>query len=78
MTWVEIKRNSSICNGAINLFREIQRARKQDDDVFEAVKSAIQRNAYFSHPENIFFSMIADENLVANSRAWIVQNSKGS
>ena len=69
-TWFEIKRNSSICNGAINLFHEIQRARNQDDDVFEAVKPAIQRNAYFSHPENILLSMIADENLVVQELGW--------
>ena len=38
LTLIEIKRNSSICNGAVNLFHEIERARKQDEEVFEADK----------------------------------------
>ena len=46
------------------MLHEIETARKQDENVLEAAKYSIERNANFSHLENILLNRIADESLV--------------
>ena len=46
------------------MFHEIEAARKQGENVLEAAKYSIERNANFGHLENILLNRIADETLV--------------
>lgn len=58
--WFRIKMNNLCTNGAENLFYLIKRSRYLDESDRVHVDSAIQRNAYFAHPENLLLCMVAD------------------
>ena len=52
------------------MFHEIETARKQDENVLEAAKYSIERNANFSHLENILLNRIAAETQVICELSW--------
>ena len=62
----EIKANPYVTSGARHNFKTISLVKKQSDEVQKVVFPVLQRNAYFSHPENIFIATLADE--IANIR----------
>uniref|UniRef100_A0A0L8HGS2 Uncharacterized protein n=1 Tax=Octopus bimaculoides TaxID=37653 RepID=A0A0L8HGS2_OCTBM len=59
--WFTIKCNSSLKNGAQNVFEMIESLREMDQAVQDIVLPVIQWNACFAHPENILLAMINDE-----------------
>jgi len=63
-SWFEIKHLCSISDGAKNFFNLIQRHLVFPyPNVLDIAKLTLQRNAFFSHPENIMLSMLGDSNL---------------
>jgi hypothetical protein len=56
--WFCIKCNPFVQDGAKHVFRTLQAMKKQNRRIQSIVMPVIQRNAYFSHPENILLSMI--------------------
>jgi hypothetical protein len=60
-TWFKIKYNSSCCDGARNLWFLTHNSRYLPDELKAVVDPVIQRNAYFSHPENLLLSMLTDD-----------------
>jgi len=59
--WFIIKNNSSIKYGARHLWSSIHKSRYLSDELELIVDPVIQRNAFFSHPENILLSIITDD-----------------
>lgn len=60
-SWFHIKINNKCIDGAKNLWYFIQASRYLQRKYRIIVDQAIQRNAYFAHPENILLAMIHDE-----------------
>ena len=60
-TWFYIKTQSSCTQGAPHLWRMINFSRYLKTNLRCIVDEVIQRNAYFSHYENILLAMLTDE-----------------
>lgn len=59
--WFDIKRYQSVKYGPKHIFKVIQTTRQFPDDIKKIIDPVIQRNAFFSHPENMLLAMIVDE-----------------
>lgn len=68
--WFSIKQNSSYVNGPRHVFKSIELTRSLGERVTKVVFPVIQRNAHFSHPENILVSMIDDDNVDIRELGW--------
>lgn len=60
-TWFEIKSKPFCTDGPIHLFGIVNKSRYVADRIKNIIDPVIQRNAYFSHPENILLAMITDD-----------------
>ena len=61
VTWFNIKQKPSCKDGARHVFMMIQNSRYLTDELKAIVDPVIQRNSYFSHPENLLLSMMTGE-----------------
>ena len=68
--WFKIKVQSSFTYGAKHVFETVVRAKDLTEDIQEIVFPSIERNAFFSHPENVIYSMIHDENITIRKLGW--------
>lgn len=59
--WFAIKKDWSCKNGAKHVFQTIKRTRYLPDTLKAVIDPVIQRNAFFSHTENILLCMMVDE-----------------
>lgn len=59
--WFEIKNAPSCKDGARHVHSTILKSRYLTNDLKKVVDPVIQRNAFFSHPENLLLAMITDE-----------------
>lgn len=59
-TWFDIKMKSTIANGPIHMFNMIRRSSYLCQNLKDIVYKAIQRNAFFLHPENLLVAMLQD------------------
>ena len=59
--WFEIKQAWSCKDGARHVYNTIAKSRYLGDDLQKVVDPVIQRNAFFSHPENLLLAMLTDE-----------------
>lgn len=59
-TWFDIKAKSSVKYGPIHVFSMVKRCLYLSDDLKTIVMKAIQRNAFFAHPENVLLAMLQD------------------
>lgn len=59
--WFRVKRNHSCINGPQNLFEMIRSAKYLRGEQRTVVRNAIQRNAFFAHPESIILAMVFDQ-----------------
>ena len=59
--WFSIKMHPSCKDGARHLFKIIQQSRYLSKELRDIVDPVLQRNGYFSHPENLMLAMITDE-----------------
>ena len=68
--WFKIKVQSSFTYGAKLVFETMVGAKDLTEDIQEIVFPSIERNAFFSHPENVIYSMIHDENITIRKLGW--------
>ena len=73
--WFTIKCNPLVIHGAKNTFRSIQLQKNLNKDERAVAKKAVQRNAFFSHPDQLLLAMSADGD--AEVRAKAVRLIKG-
>jgi len=59
-SWFEIKSKPSCQHGSNHFFGIIEKSRFLPEHIKNIIYSALQRNGYFAHPENILISMLAD------------------
>jgi len=60
-TWFQIKLYNKITDGPKNFFDAMQRIKNFPDENIQAISiKVLQRNAFFSHPENVLLAMLAD------------------
>lgn len=59
--WFEIKNTSSCKDGARHVHNTILKSRYLTDELKKVVDPVIQRNAFFTHPENLLLAMLTDE-----------------
>ena len=59
--WFHSKAQPAFVCGAVHLFRAMQLVKTQPEKVQNAAKGAVQRNAYFAHPDNLIVAMISDK-----------------
>lgn len=59
--WFQIKTHSSWKDGSRHLWRLIESSRFLSSALKAVIYPVIQRNAYFSHQENLLLSMLTDE-----------------
>ncbi|CAH1099595.1 unnamed protein product [Psylliodes chrysocephalus] len=59
--WFDIKRKPSCCDGGRHVFRMIQLSRYLNNELKAVIDPVIKRNAYISHPENLFLAMLPDD-----------------
>ena len=59
--WFEIKNAPSCKDGARHVHSTILKSRYLTDELKKVVDPVIQRNAFFSHPENLLLAMLTDE-----------------
>jgi len=59
--WFTIKCNPYFIHGAKNTFRAIQLMRNLNKQEKIIAKKAVQRNAFFAHPDQVLLSMCADD-----------------
>lgn len=60
VTWFQIKSQPSCTEGAKHLFEIIKLSRFLPENLRDIVNPVIQRNGYFSHPENVLLAMLTD------------------
>ena len=61
-TWFQIKLKSSITGESQNFFDAMQRIKNfSDHNITEISLKVLNRNAFFSHPENILLAMLSDK-----------------
>ena len=61
-TWFQIKLKSSITDGPQNFFDAMQRIKNfSDHNTTEISLKVLQKNAFFSHQENILLAMLSDK-----------------
>ena len=58
--WFRIKSRPAFVYGAVHQFRAMQLLKTLPEDVQNVAKGAVQRNAYFAHPENLIAAMLSD------------------
>ena len=68
--WFAIKNTSSSQNGALHLFKTIELTRMLIPYVTNIVYPVIQRNAFFTHPENLLLFMINDKSSDIKQLDW--------
>ena len=66
--WFHIKARPAFVCGAVHLFRAMQLVKMQPKKVQNAAKGAVQRNAYFAHPDNLIATMISDTDSAVKAR----------
>ncbi|KAL5251758.1 hypothetical protein ACHWQZ_G014793 [Mnemiopsis leidyi] len=68
---MNIKYESSIVNGCVNLFKEISLIKKfvKSKAEQEFILCSLQGNSYFAHPHNVLISMLGDESYVIRKMA---------
>jgi hypothetical protein len=59
--WFEMKNAPSCKDGARHVHSTILKSRYLTDELKKVVDPVIQRNAFFSHPENLLLAMLTDE-----------------
>jgi len=59
--WFLIKSKSSCKDGARHVWQTISNSRYLSAELRAVIDPVIQRNAYFSHPENILLCMLSDD-----------------
>ena len=59
--WFTIKGKPSCQDGARHVFQLIRKSRYLTQDLKNIVDPVIQRNSFFTHPENLLISMITDD-----------------
>ena len=59
--WFAIKRKPSCKAGTKHVWNTIQKSRYLPENYRNVVDSAIQRNGFFVHQENMLLTMISDE-----------------
>ena len=59
--WFEIKNSPSCKDGARHVHSTIVKSRYLTETLKAVVDPVIQRNAYFSHPENLLLAMLTDD-----------------
>ena len=59
--WFAIKTKPSCKDGGRHVFQAIVKSRYLSKDLRDVVDPVIQRNGYFSHPENLLLSMLTDD-----------------
>lgn len=60
VSWFEIKSKPSCRHGSKHFFGIIQKSRFLPAEIKNIIDPVIQRNGYFSHPENMLLAMLAD------------------
>ncbi len=65
-----IKQSTSFINGSKHVFKTIELTKILNDEVKDIVNPVIQRNVFFSNPENILASMIHDDRSAIRELAW--------
>uniref|UniRef100_A0A8D9A187 Uncharacterized protein n=2 Tax=Cacopsylla melanoneura TaxID=428564 RepID=A0A8D9A187_9HEMI len=68
--WFAIKKMSSCFDGPKHLVDTIRKSRYLDDNLKKVVDPVIQRNGFYSHPENLLLSMLGDDNKVQREIAY--------
>ena len=58
--WFGIRSRPTFVHGHMHLFRLMQLVTAQPGDVQQAVRSTVEPNAYFAHPENLLVAMVSD------------------
>ncbi|KAL5272301.1 hypothetical protein ACHWQZ_G000503 [Mnemiopsis leidyi] len=68
---MNIKYESSIVHGCVNLFKEVSLIKKYVKSKVEQeyILSSLQVNSYFAHPHNVLISMLGDECYVIRKEA---------
>ena len=68
--WFEIKGNSYVQKGARHLYKTAILMKEQINEVQDVFFPVLKRNGYFTHPENILFSMISVSRPSIRELAW--------
>ena len=68
--WFAIKQRHSIAHGSKHLFAMIDKTRNLAERSKKIIFPVLQRNGYFSHPENILISLINDDNINMRKLGW--------
>ena len=68
--WFNIKFNASLEHGHHHLYKAIKLTQNLSEQVKEIFYPVMQRNVFYSHPENLLMSMINDENCAVRELSW--------
>ena len=67
--WFAVKSNPSFDKGAVHLFQLMQLLKQQPQEVQNATREVVQRNAYFAHCENVLTAMLVDRDSAVRDQA---------
>ena len=70
--WFTIKCNPKFIDGPRNTYKTLQFLKNLTPQEKSVAKKAIQRNAYFAHPDQLLLAMCADEDIAIRQKAVLM------
>lgn len=68
--WFLIKMEPSCSDGARHVWKMIKLVEYLPNDLKQLIRSVIQRNAFFLHPENLLLAMVTDPRVEVRTLGW--------
>ena len=68
--WFTIRKTNRCTDGAVNMMKSITMLRLLNEDAKKVVFPVIQRNAFFSHVENLLLAMVTDAREPVRQLGW--------